>query len=73
MLRHKTGGVSKRYRLWEVNEIAAYLSSKGVRLIASGKEVLDDKVTPVEKREFLWQACGILSSTVILTRTPLRK
>jgi hypothetical protein len=44
--------------LWP-NEIAAYLSSKGVRLIASGKEVLDDKAMPV----FLQQqdvACSII-------------
>jgi hypothetical protein len=67
MLRHKTGGVSKLLKHLWANEIATYLSSKGVRLIASGKEVLDNKATPAEKREFLQQqdvACGIIQTTL---------
>jgi hypothetical protein len=42
------------------------LSSKGVGLIASGKEVLDEKAMPAEKREFLQQqdvACSIIWTT----------
>jgi hypothetical protein len=73
MSRHKTGGVSKLleraedYCLW-ANEIAVYLSSKGVGLIPSGKEVLDPKAWPVEKREFLRQqdmACSIISRSTL--------
>jgi hypothetical protein len=69
LFKHKTGRVSKLHkRAEDIHEIEAYLSSKGVRLIAFMRE-------PAEKKEFFQQQ-DVLTLIVILTYTltnPVRK